>query len=137
MKITKEQLKRIIKEELGTVLEDQSPYAKLIQDIEGNIEDLITYTFEWSDDDIKDWLTNEMEERGIEKTKQDFTALWYSFKNAKRNFAKIEPLGIIDFEKQMEPLVERYLGRKNDPVSYKMITDFITALMAEKQSGNN
>ena len=82
MRITKEQLKQIIKEELETVLEDQSPYAKLIQDIEGNIEDRIT----WSDDDIKDWLTNEMEERGIEKTKQDFTALWYSFKNAKRNF---------------------------------------------------
>ena len=133
MRITKEQLKQIIKEELETVLEDQSPYAKLIQDIEGNIEDRIT----WSDDIIKSWLTDEMEEQGIENTKQNFTALWYSFKNAKRNFAKIEPLGIIDFEKQMEPLVERYLGRKNDPDSYKMITDFIKGLMDLKNSGNN
>jgi len=82
MKITKQQLKQIIKEELGTVLEDQSPYAKLIQDIEGNIEDRIT----WSDDIVKSWLTDEMEEQGIENTKQNFTALWYSFKNAKRNF---------------------------------------------------
>jgi len=82
MRITKEQLKQIIKEELETVLEDQSPYAKLIQDIEGNIEDRIT----WSDDIIKSWLTDEMEEQGIENTKQNFTALWYSFKNAKRNF---------------------------------------------------
>ena len=82
MKITKERLKRIIKEELGTVLEDQSAYAKLIQDIEGNIEDRIT----WSDDIVKSWLTDEMEEQGIENTKQNFTALWYSFKNAKRNF---------------------------------------------------
>jgi len=82
MRITKEQLKQIIKEELETVLEDQSPYAKLIQDIEGNIEDRIT----WSDDIVKSWLTDEMEEQGIENTKQNFTALWYSFKNAKRNF---------------------------------------------------
>jgi len=80
MKITKEQLKQIIKEELGTVLEDQSPYAKLIQDIEENIEDMI----KWSDDVLTNWLTNEMEERGIDE--QHFDSLWRTAKNTKHNF---------------------------------------------------
>ena len=130
MKITKEQLKQIIKEEFDNVLEGRSPRAELIQDIEENIEDMIT----WSDDILTNWLTNEMEERGLDE--QHFDALWQTFKNAARNVAKIEPLGIINLEKQMEPLVERYLGRENDPVSYKMITDFIEGLMNLKKSGN-
>ena len=72
MKITKEQLKEIIKEELENVLEVQSPLADLVQ----HIKDDIDYISKFSDDVLRNYLEDEMKlaknaKRNFEMTKEN------------------------------------------------------------------
>tara|TARA_R110001583_G_scaffold5202_11_gene28492 strand:- start:137 stop:418 length:282 start_codon:yes stop_codon:yes gene_type:complete len=81
VKITKEQLKEIIKEELENVLEGQSPLADLVQ----HIKDDIDYISKFSDDVLRNYLEDEMKERGIDGSIDELNLMNLA-KNAKRNF---------------------------------------------------
>jgi len=62
---------------------ERDPYADLVNYIRDNLD----YIGEFSDMVLKNYLENEMEERGIENTEENFTALWNLTKNELNNTA--------------------------------------------------
>jgi len=61
----------------------RDPYTGLVNHIRDNLD----YIGEFSDMVLKNYLENEMEERGIENTEENFTALWNLTKNELNNTA--------------------------------------------------
>jgi len=62
---------------------ERDPYADLVNYIRDNLD----YIGEFSDMVLKNYLENEMEERGVENTEENFTALWNLTKNELNNAA--------------------------------------------------
>ena len=62
---------------------ERDPYADLVNYIRDNLD----YIGEFSDMVLKNYLENEMEERGVENTEENFTALWNLTKNELNNTA--------------------------------------------------